>query len=105
MEVIIAGLAGGAAWAVIGTVRNMTKADKDDENDFKFKPKKFLKSVFVGAGIGAYLASQNAEVSIATIDGFLTSQAGLVPIVGVAEKLASVVYDGARRIFTKFFNY
>lgn len=98
MQQILVGAIGGVAWAVIGTVRAKTK---EEQKEFRFKPKKFLKSVLLGAAVGGYLAYSGTQVDISTIDAFLMNSGMAAPVVAITEKIASIIYDGGKELLSK----
>jgi len=91
---VVAGLGGGLCWAVLGFVRNKTTKEPED-----FDAKKFIKSVIVGGAVGSYLAYSGSIVDISTIEAFLGNSVIATPLVGVAEKVASLIYGALGKAF------
>lgn len=100
-EIVFIGALGGVAWATLGTVRDKTKAREPKEAPFAFNKLKFLKSVFVGAGVGGYLGFVGTEVSGSTIESALQETAVVTPIVAVCEKFATLIYDVVQQLWKK----
>jgi len=92
-EIALAGCIGGVGWGLLGYFRNLT-TDKPES----FSLSKFVKSVIIGAAVGTVMGLQGTVVDATTIEAFTISSAFYTPIVGVAEKVVSLIFGVGKKV-------
>ena len=94
---LIIGVVGGVSWAILGALSKYSK----DKDNFKFKPKKFIKSVILGAGVGVVLAYQGVEVNAVTMEAFVEGSVMIAPLTAIADKANNLLWNALKPIRTK----
>jgi len=86
---ILVGAVGGAAWAILGTVKTLT--NKDNEEDFSTQ--KFVKSVVIGGIIGGAMGYNGQIVDTSTLESFAIQSSLYAPVVAVVDKVLGFVWN------------
>jgi cellobiose-specific phosphotransferase system component IIC len=95
LEIIVPAVIGGVGWSILGYLQ--AKANADEEISFEIP--KLAKAVIVGGALGAYLGTMGLTANITSLDGLAQNSAIYLPLVAVADKIVSVVYNTLRRFF------
>lgn len=99
------GAGGGAAWAILGSIRNFTKqGEMKVKNDkVEFNPKKFMKSIVVGAVLGGYAGSQGMVVSYDTLEALSMNAAIFTPATAIANKALGIIHNAVEWVRDWFY--
>jgi hypothetical protein len=93
-EVILPAIVGGVGWSVMGYLQAKAKEGKE----ISFEIPKLARSVIIGGALGAYLGFSGVTANITALDQIATNSAIYLPIVAVADKVVSIVWNAIRRV-------
>lgn len=96
ITVILPCVIGGVGWSIMGYLQ--AKASSTPKEPISFDLRKLAKSVIVGGALGAYLGFTGVTANVTALDQIATSSTIYLPIVAVADKIVTVVYNAIRRV-------